>query len=386
MSASNNQPETYFAPAARADAQTVATVSQRAAQDRVVCSMLEAVPGFAMLLNEQRQIVAANKRLGDTIGQPFAEWIGKRPGEAVGCLHSAEQAGGCGTAEACSVCGAVQAIVGSKEQGQTLARECRLQLASDPAAALELETVATPLNFGDDELTVFFMRDISGEKRRRVLERFFFHDVLNTAGACEGLSRMLADGECEDAEEQDEFHKLLADGVGQLVEEIQSHRQLMAAEAGELEVAAQSVAISPLLEEVAGLCRHLDAAQNRELIVDCASDPVIVTDPGLLRRVLVNLVKNALEATASGGTVTLSAQTDDQHVVFIVHNPSAMPPDVKLQVFKRSFSTKGSGRGIGTYSIKLLSEGYLGGRVGFTSAEPDGTTFRVELPMNGAQT
>jgi sensor histidine kinase regulating citrate/malate metabolism len=58
-----------------------------------------------------------------------------------------------------------------------------------------------------------------------------------------------------------------------------------------------------------------------------------------------------------------------------------MPREVQLQVFQRSFSTKArSGRGIGTYSIKLFVERYLKGTVGFTSDEPGGTTFTVTLP------
>jgi sensor histidine kinase regulating citrate/malate metabolism len=51
-----------------------------------------------------------------------------------------------------------------------------------------------------------------------------------------------------------------------------------------------------------------------------------------------------------------------------------------LQLFQRSFSTKGEGRGLGTYSIKLLTERILNGKVSFTSSMDDGTTFRVLIP------
>jgi sensor histidine kinase regulating citrate/malate metabolism len=52
-----------------------------------------------------------------------------------------------------------------------------------------------------------------------------------------------------------------------------------------------------------------------------------------------------------------------------------------MQLFQRSFSTKAAtGRGVGTYSMRLLGEQYLGGRVEFTSREPDGTTFTLILP------
>jgi len=49
-------------------------------------------------------------------------------------------------------------------------------------------------------------------------------------------------------------------------------------------------------------------------------------------------------------------------------------------LFQRSFSTKGEGRGLGTYSIKLYTERYLKGTVSFSSAEGEGTVFRVRYP------
>jgi len=59
-----------------------------------------------------------------------------------------------------------------------------------------------------------------------------------------------------------------------------------------------------------------------------------------------------------------------------------MPEAVQLQMFQPSFSTKGAkGRGIGSYSVKLLTEKYLQGKVWFVSREPEGTTFFVALPL-----
>ena len=58
-----------------------------------------------------------------------------------------------------------------------------------------------------------------------------------------------------------------------------------------------------------------------------------------------------------------------------------MPTEVQLQVFQRSFSMKGqAGRGIGTYSIKLFAEQYLGGKIKFISREPEGTCFVLTIP------
>jgi sensor histidine kinase regulating citrate/malate metabolism len=110
-------------------------------------------------------------------------------------------------------------------------------------------------------------------------------------------------------------------------------------------------------------------------------DGPLITDRRLLKRVLGNMLKNALEATPPHGTVKMSCEDDGDVVSFLVSNPAVIPNDVQLQVFQRSFSTKGeAGRGIGTYSMKLFGERYLGGEVDFVSREAEGTTFRLRLP------
>jgi signal transduction histidine kinase len=65
-----------------------------------------------------------------------------------------------------------------------------------------------------------------------------------------------------------------------------------------------------------------------------------------------------------------------------VWNHAFIPPEIQGHVFQRSFSTKAErGRGLGTYSMKLLGEGYLGGKVRFVSEVDSGTTFSLELPL-----
>ena len=93
-----------------------------------------------------------------------------------------------------------------------------------------------------------------------------------------------------------------------------------------------------------------------------------------------NLVKNAREAEPAGGRVTVSSAHLGDRVRIAVANPTPMPREVQLQVLQRSFSTKGIGRGLGTHSVRLLTERYLDGRVSFTSTPDGGTSFVVDLP------
>lgn len=103
------------------------------------------------------------------------------------------------------------------------------------------------------------------------------------------------------------------------------------------------------------------------------------TDRNLLQRVLINLLKNALEETEPAGTVTAGIRNAGNKIIFWVKSEQVMPENVRMQLFKRSFSTKGTGRGIGTYSIRLLTENYLKGEAGFISNESLGTVFSIEL-------
>ena len=94
------------------------------------------------------------------------------------------------------------------------------------------------------------------------------------------------------------------------------------------------------------------------------------------------MVKNALEAVKSGDYVELRFDREDGAPVFSVWNRGAIPEHIASRVFQRSFSTKGeSGRGIGTYSMRLIGQQYLGGIVDFISSPDDGTTFSIVLPL-----
>ena len=167
----------------------------------------------------------------------------------------------------------------------------------------------------------------------------------------------------------------------ELVEEINAQRDLLAAESGDLKVIVEPVAVARLLEELRLKYLKNPEAEERKVELCGVWEGTIQTDRRLLHRVLSNMLKNGLEATDPGQTVTLTCKESGDGVVFSVHNCEVMPADVQLQIFQRSFSTKAEvGRGIGTYSIKLLGEQYLRGKVAFSSREGDGTSFTLALP------
>jgi signal transduction histidine kinase len=105
----------------------------------------------------------------------------------------------------------------------------------------------------------------------------------------------------------------------------------------------------------------------------------LVTDPALLRRAIEQLMVNALEATPDGGAVKAMVKPLSKGVRIEIWNEGVMSDSVQRQVFKRSFTTKQKGTGLGAYSAKLYVERYLSGRVGFRSSNGEGTTFWLDL-------
>lgn len=377
--------QTHFAPAERAGPEQLLIARDQVLQRSPASVLLEDFPDLLMVLNRERQVVAASKRLLETLGQESIETaLGLRPGELVDCVHAHECPGGCGTSESCSVCGAVGAILECLATHAPVTRECRIMTTGQAdGGALDLLVQAEFLELEQTDYVLLALRDISAQKRRAVLERTFFHDVLNIAGGLLALAELLAmDEEAPLASEYRQDLERLASGI---VDEITAHRELLAAESGDLEPDLRSISVAEIIQSVVEMYRHHPVAEGRQILSLPPAGAHVMTDPTLLRRVLGNLLKNALEATDEGGIVTIGAEVEQDRVVFRVSNPAVMPRDVQAQVFQRSFSTKGgTGRGIGTHSVKLLTERYLGGRVGFVSREPAGTTFTVELPRSGS--
>lgn len=369
---------TNFAPAERASIGTLQTQADFWLEHPLLQRVFDTVPDIVLILNQERQIVFTNKTLLQTLGLADEKQVlGLRPGEALGCVHAIETAGGCGTTEFCKTCGAVKAILSSLG-GKKAVEECRIILQN--GEALDLQVWATPLQVEAELFSVFAVKDISHEKRRRVLERIFFHDLLNAAGGLRGFVGILQEAKPAELETIKEAIVKLSD---RLIEEINGQRELSLAENNELVVDLDPINSITLLRELIEMYTRHDVARNRSLHLDPAAELItFMSDARLLRRVIGNMIKNALEATPPGKTVTLSCRVAGEEVEFSVHNPVFMPRNVQLQMFQRSFSTKGADRGLGTYSMKLLSERYLKGWVSFTSSPEEGTVFIGRYPLD----
>lgn len=352
------------------------------ANDSSLQSLLDSLPVTAALLNAHRQIVISNKKMREvTRSLGHKEILELRPGEALKCVFSEVGPGGCGTSEQCRYCGALRSLLHAQKAQVTAVEECRMKVhEGGHEVARDFRVTSSPLKWSGRNYLMLSMEDISHEKRRRSMEKIFFHDLLNKTGSLHGFIDLIKRKTIPP--QADDFVNIAESITSDVIEELLSYKTLLDAENGELQVAQTEVNAEALLRLVqmqmqvheSAQKKQIEIAENREMIR-------FQTEPVLLKRILTNMVKNALEASEPGESITLGYKKDGGGIRFHVQNRKVMPHDIQMQVFQRSFSTKGSNRGLGTYSMKLLGERYLGGKVGFSSQQGEGTVFMIWLPV-----
>jgi len=371
---------TAFLPAERRSKTDILRQAETLRQTTILGAIIDASPDIMLVLNSERQIVFTNKLLLDYLNLPDAsEVLGFRPGEVLDCIHAFESEGGCGTTEFCKTCGAARAIV-SGLNGKKATQECRI-LQRETHGALDLKVFTSPLNIDGEKFTAFSLQDISHEKRRRVLERLFFHDLLNSAGGMRGLVDL---ARMSEGEEQQDLLDTLYQLTDEILDEVQAQKLLADMESEDYSVSYEPLESKTFLLELKKVFSNHSAAEKKDILIDPkARDLQFHSDRKLLWRVMGNLIKNALEATRAGNEIKIGCENADGKLEFWVYNGGFIPRETQLQIFQRSFSTKGSGRGLGTYSVKLITEKYLNGRAFFTTTPEVGTTFYVHLPLMG---
>ncbi len=164
-------------------------------------------------------------------------------------------------------------------------------------------------------------------------------------------------------------------------------------EAGKFELNFETVAISPLIDEVIGTARPLAEHNNNRLSVECPKEfPAIKTDAMRLRQILLNLLSNACKFTKAGDVrlkVSLDSHEDRQFVAFsVVDTGIGMASDQIAKLFQEfsqadsSTARQFGGTGLGLAITRHLCQ-MMGGDVTVASEPGKGSTFVVRLPVDG---
>lgn len=342
--------------------------------------LLNSIKGLLAVIDEHRQIISLNENYLKVLGiKDPSRVLGLRQGEALNCVHSKGFPNGCGTTLFCQSCGAAIAIAASLAENRTEERKCAITTSRNGKERdLFLSVICEPIVIEDTRFLLLFLRDITKDHQRAILERSFFHDLNNMIAGLSIANQQLSQGRFNDT-----IVSIIDTSTRSLIKEIEVQQCLMFNKMEYYQSAELSISPNKLFFDLDRLYQEHPVKKNKDLIFEYnESEKLLDTDEPLLLRILANMITNALEAEQDKGLVRLWWEDCEDTIKFSVHNDTFIPNEIQLKIFQRNFSTKGQpGRGIGTYSMKLFGEKILHGIVDFISSEESGTQFSITLPV-----
>jgi signal transduction histidine kinase len=150
----------------------------------------------------------------------------------------------------------------------------------------------------------------------------------------------------------------------------------------------ETIAAETVIREVQGLMSPDLKSRGVQLAVQSSPEFLIRADSGHLKQVLVNLVRNAAEATEGVGTVTLRTRAaraplggreTEAVIIEVVDDGNGISPEVEKRLFDPFFSMKETGTGLGLPIAARIVERH-GGMLQYQTRPGHGTTFGVVLP------
>ena len=144
----------------------------------------------------------------------------------------------------------------------------------------------------------------------------------------------------------------------------------------------QPASLNDVVRETLELLRP--EIENRGLRVEEKLDgklPLAPIDPAQVKQVLVNLCKNAIQASTRGGVLTLGTERREDGVCLVVADTGGgIPQEMLNRIFEPFYTTKKKGSGLGLMIVQRIVRDH-GGRIQLESNVGQGTTFRIWLPL-----
>ena len=176
-------------------------------------------------------------------------------------------------------------------------------------------------------------------------------------------------------------------GVTQLIDMVSQMLDVSRLEAGKMELKrAPCDLVAVARDAIAAL---LPLAESRTLVVESESPVMAACDRDLIRRVIGNLIGNAIKFTATSGRIAVAAIANGDLVrVTVTDNGSGIPPEKHQLIFEKfgqvADRSHGGGSGLGLTFCKMAVEAH-GGAIGVESSPGHGSIFWFSLPVAGPE-
>jgi PAS domain S-box-containing protein len=225
-----------------------------------------------------------------------------------------------------------------------------------------------------------FLANVSHELRTPLNAIIGFSDIMSHA--------LLGD---QDPERYREYAKNIHDSAAQLLKLITDILDITTIQAGEHPFSIERVSFAEMVEECFTLSHELSNDRKVELVADLPGDlPPMRADRSAIRRILLNLLSNAIRYSPDGGTVTVSASATDGWFDFAVvdRGPGIARDDLSrltdpFERGRRDPYRSEEGTGLGLTIVNSLVELH-GGKLNIESELGKGTRVRISLPLKPA--
>lgn len=208
------------------------------------------------------------------------------------------------------------------------------------------------------------------------------HEMKNPLAGIKAASEVLRDGLPVDDARREIFDEIVHQ-IGKMDESVKNFLRFARPVPPEI----QPTDINQVVESVCLLMNNQGDRLGATIVRECAESlPLINVDPGQMRQVFLNIGVNALESLESrGGQVrfrTGLTQDGKRVCISISDTGRGIPLEDLTRVFQPYFTTKGDGTGLGlSIAQRLVEEN--GGEISLESQPDKGTTFAIELPVDG---